>query len=198
MNVLSHYLLWNIGLAEAETQTTEAERDCLARHAAGRGRLVEIGVWHGVTTCRLRRAMAADGVLYAVDPYPVGRLRFSIQQRIARRHVGRETNGRVEWLRMTGAEAGRQYDLLGGGPPDFIFIDGDHTYEGLRADWEAWNPRVLPGGVIALHDSRPTEGRPIHDAGSVRYTRGVIAHDPHYELVEAVETVSVFRRRENP
>ena len=48
-------------LAEAETQTTSAERECLARHAAGEKRLVEIGVWRGVMNCLLRRVMAADG-----------------------------------------------------------------------------------------------------------------------------------------
>ena len=60
MTPLAHYVGWMIGVCRAETQTTEAERDCLARHARGRRRLAEIGVWHGVTTSRLREAMAAD------------------------------------------------------------------------------------------------------------------------------------------
>ena len=80
-----HFGLWLLGLARAETQTTAAERACLARHAAGRKRLVEIGVWHGVTTRVLQGTMAQHGVLYAVDPFPVGRLRFSMQAVIARR-----------------------------------------------------------------------------------------------------------------
>src|ERR1700722_10267293 len=108
MSVLGHFLKWQVGLARAETQTTKAERDCLAVHAAGKCCLVEIGVWHGVTTGRLRAAMAPDGVLYAVDPYPVGQLGVSFQMWIARREVGRVSNGRIEWRRMTGAEAARQ------------------------------------------------------------------------------------------
>ena len=60
MRVLTHFLVWRLGLAAAQTQTTPAERDCLALHAAGKRRCVEIGVWHGVTTCRLRAAMAVD------------------------------------------------------------------------------------------------------------------------------------------
>ena len=39
MRVLVHLLLWRVGLAQAETQTTPAERDCLARHVSGRKRL---------------------------------------------------------------------------------------------------------------------------------------------------------------
>ena len=84
MRVAWHLVLWSFGLAAAETQTSVAERECLAHYAAGRKRLVEVGVWHGVTTCVLRKAMASDGVLFAVDPYPVGRLGLSAQRLIAR------------------------------------------------------------------------------------------------------------------
>ena len=76
--VVNHFARWFIGLAGPETQATIAERDCLCRHATACRRVVEIGVWHGVTTCRLRGQMAADGILYAVDPYPVGRLGVSL------------------------------------------------------------------------------------------------------------------------
>ncbi|OLE02278.1 MAG: hypothetical protein AUI36_43495 [Cyanobacteria bacterium 13_1_40CM_2_61_4] len=55
----------------------------------GNSGLAEIGVWHGVTTCRLRSKMASDGVLFAVDPYPIGCLGFSAQRYIARKELGR-------------------------------------------------------------------------------------------------------------
>jgi len=35
---------------------------------------------------------------------------------------------------------------------DFLFIDGDHTYEGVTQDWHMYGPLVRPGGVIAFHD----------------------------------------------
>lgn len=35
---------------------------------------------------------------------------------------------------------------------DFLFIDGDHTYEGVKADFEMYSPLVRPGGLVALHD----------------------------------------------
>lgn len=194
MRVLTHFVLWSLGLARAETQTTDAERDCLARHAAGRKRLVEVGVWHGVTTRRLRGVMASDGVLFAVDPYPVGRLGFSAQRLIAGREVAGAHNGSVRWVRATGVQAAR--DLAGaGGPVDFVFVDGDHSYEGLRGDWEAWAPLVAPGGVVALHDSCSCATRQIDDAGSAVCTREVIRQDPHFELLEVVDTLTVLRRR---
>ena len=195
MTVLVHYLLWSAGLARATTQTTVGERECLARHATGRKRLAEIGIWHGVTTCVLKRAMAPDGVLYAIDPYPVGRLGVCFQQRIALREVALVINGRAEWLRMTGADAARHISENYLEFFDFVFIDGDHSYEGLRADWEGWAPLVAPEGVVALHDSRSSSTRSIDDAGSARYTREVIDHDRRFEEADAVDTLSVYRRR---
>jgi len=190
MSVIVHFGLWSLGLKSAKTQTTTAGRDCLARHAAKR--LVEIGVWHGVTTCRLRKAMASNATLFAVDPYPVGRLGFSAQQVIAHREVSRIQNGTVEWIRATGAEAAQK--LADAEPLDFVFIDGNHSYEGLQADWEGWSPLLTSGGAIALHDSRSTPERPIDDVGSVRFTREVILKDPDFQVVEEVNSLTVLRR----
>lgn len=37
-------------------------------------------------------------------------------------------------------------------PLDFAFIDGDHTYEGVKQDFYMYGPLVRPGGLIAFHD----------------------------------------------
>jgi predicted O-methyltransferase YrrM len=179
-----------IGLARPETQTTEVERDCLVRHASGRRRLVEIGVWHGGTTSRLRSVMASDGVLSAVDPFRPGRLGFSAQKRIAHHEVGRIRNGTVRWIETTGAKASAGHE-----PVDFIFIDGDHTEQGLLDDWLAWNGLVQPCGIVAIHDSRSTPDYPIDDAGSVKVTNEVILRDDRFERKEVVDSLTVLSRR---
>jgi predicted O-methyltransferase YrrM len=35
---------------------------------------------------------------------------------------------------------------------DFLFIDGDHRYEGVRLDFEMYSPLVRGGGLVAFHD----------------------------------------------
>lgn len=35
----------------------------------------------------------------------------------------------------------------------FLFIDGDHSYEGVKKDFEMYSPLVKKGGIIAFHDA---------------------------------------------
>lgn len=41
---------------------------------------------------------------------------------------------------------------------DFIFIDGDHTYEGVRSDFEMYSKLLSKNGYIAFHDTIYAEG----------------------------------------
>jgi predicted O-methyltransferase YrrM len=38
------------------------------------------------------------------------------------------------------------------GQLDFIYIDGDHRYEGVLADLTNWKPKLRAGGIMAGHD----------------------------------------------
>ena len=38
-------------------------------------------------------------------------------------------------------------------PAGFLFIDGDHTYEGVRRDFESWQRHLLAGAIVAFDDS---------------------------------------------
>lgn len=41
---------------------------------------------------------------------------------------------------------------------DVLFIDGDHSYEGVKADWEAYKGLLKTGSVVVFHDSGWAEG----------------------------------------
>tara|TARA_Y100000593_G_scaffold89252_1_gene173127 strand:+ start:544 stop:1155 length:612 start_codon:yes stop_codon:yes gene_type:complete len=43
---------------------------------------------------------------------------------------------------------------------DLIFIDGDHSYEGCKADLENWWPKVKPGQILCGHDYCFPENNP--------------------------------------
>lgn len=42
--------------------------------------------------------------------------------------------------------------ILGGAPIDLLFVDGDHSYGGVRSDFDMYGPLVAPGGMTAFHD----------------------------------------------
>lgn len=46
-------------------------------------------------------------------------------------------------------------EILGDRKLDFLFIDGDHTYNGVKKDFELYSPLVKSGGIIAFHDIVP-------------------------------------------
>jgi len=189
---LLHFVRWRLGFDAAEHWMDADEAACLLGHAARKSRLAEIGVWEGGTTRRIRALMAPGATLFAIDPYAPGRLGVSYQRLIAHGEVSRVTNGTVIWLRETGAAAARRAEVAAA-PFDFVFVDGDHTYDGLRHDWEGWAPLIASGGVIALHDSLLPEGHA--DAGSVRYSNEVVVRDPRFEVVDEVMSLRVLRRR---
>lgn len=43
-------------------------------------------------------------------------------------------------------------DLLDGDVVDVLFVDGDHTFDGVKADFEMYGPLVRPGGIVGFHD----------------------------------------------
>jgi predicted O-methyltransferase YrrM len=47
--------------------------------------------------------------------------------------------------------------LLNGQKIDFIFIDGDHSFEGVKMDFDMYSPFVRPGGLVAFHDIKRTK-----------------------------------------
>lgn len=188
-----HFALYCLGLAEPQTQTSAAERDAIARHAADKKVAAEIGVWHGVTTRRVAEALAPGGIVYAVDNYAVGRLGISFPYAIARRNT-KPFRNQVKFVRATAKDAATEFGKSMGAKFEFVFIDGDHSYDGLRTDWESWTPLIVRGGIVALHDSRSTATKNLDDAGSVIYTREIVRSDQRFELVEEIDTLTVLRR----
>lgn len=61
-------------------------------------------------------------------------------------------------------------------PVGLLFIDADHTYGAVRADFEAWAPKVVEGGIVAFHDYA---GKP-EDHGVKRFVdESVLGHGWH-------------------
>lgn len=45
-------------------------------------------------------------------------------------------------------------------PLSLVFIDGGHSYEAVKADYDLWHPYIEPGGYLLIHDvyKDPSQG----------------------------------------
>jgi predicted O-methyltransferase YrrM len=116
---------------------------------------VEIGSATGWSTCHIGLALRENfhGRLFAIDPHMPTNWNdqratesLPILQRNLRR-CGVERY--VEIVRAMSDVAAREWQQ----PIDFLFIDGDHSYEGVKRDWELFSPHLTPFGVAAFHDT---------------------------------------------
>jgi len=117
--------------------------------------ILEIGTFRGGTLFIHSRLAAPDAVLISIDlpgSFP-GRFWRWAHSPIFNRftqdgqtlHLLRaNSHGQETLLTVSQLLNGRQLDLL--------FVDGDHSYMGVRADFEMYAPLVRPGGVVAFHD----------------------------------------------
>jgi predicted O-methyltransferase YrrM len=129
--------------------------------------LLEIGTQCGGTLFLFTRVAAEDATVISIDlpegkfggGYPAWKSRLFKSFVISDQKVNliRADSHMLETL----DEAKR---VLGGRPVDFLFIDGDHTYEGVRKDFEMYSPLVRKGGIIAFHDICPG---PTEEVGGV-------------------------------
>jgi cephalosporin hydroxylase len=118
-------------------------------------RALEIGTAQGGTLFFLTRLASARATVVSVD-LPGGmfgggysaRSRW-FYQRFARRNqrlsLLQGDSHSTEMHRRVKAEFGDR--LL-----DYLFIDGDHRYEGVKSDFEMYGAMVRKGGMVTFHD----------------------------------------------
>ena len=90
---------------------------------------------------------------------------------------GKELGKRWHQIHGDSKEAGATWKH---GPVDLVFVDGEHSYEGCKADVEAWLPHIKDGGIIAVHDYDKSDIKPAAD--------GYHADGPHPQDWPGIDT----------
>ncbi len=121
-------------------------------------RILEIGTSMGGTLFLLATSAADDARLLSVD-LPQGRFGGGYNPRKDRLYRGFARSGQqIELLLGDSHENStreRVRQWLGGEPLDLLFIDGDHTRDGVLSDLRLYSPLVRQGGSVVLHDIVP-------------------------------------------
>ncbi|BCX15609.1 MAG: hypothetical protein KatS3mg097_501 [Candidatus Parcubacteria bacterium] len=117
--------------------------------------IMEIGTANGGTLFCFCKLAKDDATIISIDlpegPFGGGypKWRIPIYQAFAKEnqklYLIREDSHKEETLNKV-------KEVLNGNQLDFLFIDGDHSYEGVKKDFEMYSPLVRKGGIIAFHD----------------------------------------------
>jgi len=129
----------------------------LAKECRGRGVIVEIGSWKGKSTIWLGKGSQAGKRLkiYAIDPHTGS---TEHKKELGKINTFKEFKRNIKKAKIeklvipivkTSKSAAKDFNKL----IELIFIDGDHSYEMVKLDFEMWFPKVIEGGIIAFHDT---------------------------------------------
>lgn len=128
--------------------------------------IMEIGTYRGGTLFVFSQLAAPQATVISLDFHfsLLGKVYGAIQKPLLRKFV---RNGKSLFLLRQNSHLPETLkvvrDILQGHELDFLFIDGDHTYQGVREDFLMYSQLVREGGLIAFHDVAESGGsREVH------------------------------------
>lgn len=164
----------------------------LAQWTHRRGQcIVEIGSYRGTSATVLAlalRSAASHSFIISVDPH--------VDEPHNREHVFlalRQVNesNRLVQFNCHSDQAAR---LLGRGVASMVFIDGDHSYAQVLADYENYREVLAPGGVLVFHDYDYSDhnAQPALHPGVRRVVDERVIRDPSFRPICLTHTLFAF------
>ncbi|HEB54120.1 MAG TPA: class I SAM-dependent methyltransferase [bacterium] len=167
-------------------------------------RAIEIGSWQGKSTVCIAQGLKdkPGAVLTCIDPFDASGDRES--EDTYGNHAERaggplrrafEANLEHADVRpLVDVRQGFSHELTDDvdAPIDLLFLDGDHSYDAVRRDFEDWAPKIRAGGLLAMHDVV----HPVHE-GPRRVVEERIVGDSQWVEPRYVDSMFVARRAGN-
>ena len=121
--------------------------------------VVEIGTRMGGTLFLFAKVSTQDSTIVSID-FPDGHGGGYPKSREGFYKSFAQPNQQIHLLKADShalVTSSQLKSILRGQPIDLLFLDGDHSYEGVKMDYEMYSPLVRPGGLVAFHDNKPTK-----------------------------------------
>lgn len=117
--------------------------------------ITELGTHNGLSFfgfCQSVKEHNLDTVCYAIDGWEgdlhIGKYDNSVYENVSA-HAREHYRGFTYLLKMYFNDALKHFEDES---IDLLHIDGLHTYDAVKEDFENWYPKVEPGGIILFHD----------------------------------------------
>jgi len=131
---------------------------------------LELGVWTGENFAYILQQCPGIKTLYGIDQYkpyqdwnrPITQEMIDDVKRQALENI--EASGHKDKVILHEVSAVEGLSLIPDGSLDWIFVDGDHSYEGTLSDCEKYYPFLKKGGFFCGHDYSSIEA--VHQAVS--------------------------------
>ena len=155
-------------------------------------RVIEIGRYKGGSTLTIAAAMSGEGTFWSID---LGEKEARLHQRGTNRTFDDE-------IRDICARFGLSVTLLVGdsrtievetGEVDLVFIDGDHSYEGVKNDFERFGRRVKVGGAVLFDDACDEAVFHTHSESVGKLLDEIVAQQS-FRLVKSVNRLAHIER----
>jgi len=187
-------ILHSLKMAGAHSQMTADEKACLARYASNKKLALEIGTYMGVSASIIANSLSKDGTLYCIDPFEKKNNETNPKYKIAERELKRaDVFSKIFFLIGYSSDENIKEQIPG--KLDFIFVDGDHSYEGLENDWQIVLSKLDSKGIVCLHDTTIPERDLNRDFGSVKFFNDIIRSDKDFSLLETVYSMNILIRK---
>lgn len=176
------------GVPGWETDDEQAFLLKQAYQVHGSGRIVEIGAEFGMSASLFIKAAFPTVEIISVDLFPGNLLQVHQENLRMAGFAGRSTQ-----IQGDSSTVGKQWDK----PIDLLFIDGDHSYTGCKADIEAWIPHVKIGGVVIFHDCanmNNTMPHLLHFEVTKAVSEWYQRDGANWQAIDGADSILAFRR----
>jgi MMP 1-O-methyltransferase len=191
---LGHYTTIEGWLKESEANGLCEVAALLPKHS----QVVEIGSWKGKSTWCIAQGLK-KGIINCIDPFngdgeegskeiylkTKGTKTLLEQFQTNLQHVHNRV--KVNILQGYSREfVGHVRNI------DFLFIDGDHSIEGCRFDFENFEMDIKRGGYLAFHDY--DSNRP--DLGPTWVIDNLVKKNSSYRLFKTLDSLTIFKKND--
>lgn len=179
---------------------TPSEATCLysfSKKIPPKGLIVEIGSWKGKSTYCLAKGINTNGKILAIDPFDYSGEPGSKKDYESRKNGIEPLKEFTENMKKFGVI--KKIEIKKGISKDFVeqikdidllFIDGDHSIEGCKYDYENYGHKIKAGGFLLFHDYNPIR----KGIGPTWVIENLVIPSKQFQKINTYDSLCAFKK----